>query len=136
MGFAMLNPSYALAMTCPPISSQTRPCFGHSRSEIRQPATLLHPGHARGKEITRPGDQSGQTCLTLIFFDQAGLGSAPGAISAASITRSMQPTKSLSGASVAIQGAPPFTLPLCSNFFGVFLPALSMSVQAVVTRAA
>ena len=70
-------------------------------------------------------DQSGQNWLIFIFFDYAGLVSAPGAVSTASITKSMQPMKSLSGASVAVHGAPPFTVQVRrSDFFGTPLEPL------------
>src|SRR5262249_56804339 len=81
-------------------------------------------------------DQSGQNCLTFIFFDHAGLASAPGATSTASITKTMQPTKSWSGAMVAVHGAPPFTFPVRrSDFFGTALVP-SLSDQMVSKRAA
>src|SRR3954469_22467868 len=78
-----------------------------------------HEAYRQSETIS---DQSGQNCLTFIFFDHAGLVSAPGAMSTASITKSRQPTKSWSGARVAVHGTPPFTFPVRrSDFFGTAL---------------
>ena len=58
-------------------------------------------------------------------------------MSTASMTKSTQPTKSSSGARVAVHGAPPFTCPVRrADFFATRLPAPSSSVQVVTRRAA